>query len=80
MTLRELAQEAGLSNYRGVGTVIKNFERWLNDNPTIRGAARATVKLMTGDPGNLRMTPETSNAQKTTRPNCGLNGQRPLLV
>jgi REP element-mobilizing transposase RayT len=47
MTLKELAQEAGLSNYRGVGTVIKNFERRLHDDPTVRGAAHEAVKLMT---------------------------------
>jgi hypothetical protein len=55
ITLKELAQEAELSNYRGVGTVIQNFERRLNDDPMVRGAAHDAVKLMTCetiDPGD----------------------------
>jgi len=47
MTLKELAQEAGLSNYRGVATVIKNFERRLREDPSIERVARQAVKLMT---------------------------------
>ena len=47
MTLKELAQEAGLSNYRGVGTVLKNFERRLSAEPEIPRTAERAVKLMT---------------------------------
>jgi len=47
MTLKELAQEAGLSNYRGVATVINNFERRLREDPSIERVARQAVKLMT---------------------------------
>jgi len=47
MTLKELAREAGLSNYRGVATVIKNFERRLREDQSVQRAARQAVKLMT---------------------------------
>lgn len=47
MTLKELAQEAGLSNYRGVGTVIRNFEQPLRDDQSVQRAAHEAVKLMT---------------------------------
>jgi hypothetical protein len=47
MRLKELAQEAGLSNYRSVATVLKNFERRLREDRSVQRVARRAVKIMT---------------------------------
>ena len=47
MTLKELAQEVGLRNYRGVETVLNNFERRLRLDRKLQKATREAVKLVT---------------------------------
>jgi putative transposase len=47
MRLKELAREAGLGNYRSIGTVVKHFERRLSEDQKMRKAADQAIRLMT---------------------------------
>jgi putative transposase len=47
MTLKELAEEVGMRNYRGVETVLNNFERRLRTDQTLQKTVQEAVRLVT---------------------------------
>jgi hypothetical protein len=47
MSFKDLAREARLTNYRGMTTVIRNFEKRLRADKHMQRAASQAAQLMT---------------------------------